>query len=124
MCEAGRIVHHLSRGLSNPKNSVIIVGFMAEHTLGRRLVERRRKVKVLGLERDVFASIYTVGGLSAHADKNELLQFAKETFRRGALRRTVLVHGEDAPKMALKRALREAGIGEVVLSNPGLELEL
>ena len=124
MCEAGRIVHHFSRGLSNPKNSVVIVGFQAEHTLGRRLVERRRKVKVLGLERDVFASIYTVGGLSAHADQDELLRFARETYRQGALRKTVLVHGEDAPKLALRKSLREAGLGEVLISSPGLVVEL
>lgn len=124
MCEAGRIVHHFSRGLSEPKNSVVIVGFQAEHTLGRRLVERRRKVKVLGLERDVFASIYTVGGLSAHADREDLVRFARETYRLGALRKTVLVHGEDAPKLELKNLLVEAALGEVVLSSPGLQVEL
>lgn len=124
MCEAGRIVHHLSRGLENPKNSVVIVGFQAEHTLGRRLVERRKRVKVLGLDRDVYASIYTVGGLSAHADQAELVSFARETYRRGALRATVLVHGEEAPKEQLRALLKDAAIGEVVVSTPGLRIEL
>lgn len=124
MCEAGRIVHHLSRGLSSPKNSVVIVGFQAEHTLGRRLLERRTKVKVLGLERDVFASIHSLGGLSAHADREDLLEFVKAIRRRGALRTTVLVHGEDEAKSKLEAVLQEAGLGPVVKSKPGLEVEL
>lgn len=124
MCEGGRIVHHLARGLENRKNSVVIVGFMAEHTLGRRLVERRREVKVFGLPREVNAEVHVLDGLSAHADRDDLVAFAQAIARRGRVRRIVLVHGEDGPRRALAQALRDAGLGDVVSPRRGERMEL
>jgi metallo-beta-lactamase family protein len=124
MCEGGRILHHFAKGLGNPNNSVVIVGFMAQHTLGRRLVERQRKVKVFGLERDVWCEVYKLNGLSAHADQADLVSFARNTAERGRLQHVALVHGEDTPRKALASGLREAGITDVVQSRKGAILEL
>lgn len=124
MCEGGRILHHLAKGLSKPDNSVVIVGFMAEHTLGRRLVERQRKVKVFGLERDVWCEVYVLNGLSAHADQTDLVAFATQTAGRGNLRTVALVHGERGPRETLAEALQNAGIQNVVQGRIGAQLEL
>jgi metallo-beta-lactamase family protein len=85
MCEGGRIVHHLSKGLTKIENTVVIVGFMAQHTLGRRLQEHRRAVRVLGVERPVHAEVVVLEGLSAHADAQDLSRFARATARAGHL---------------------------------------
>lgn len=119
MCEGGRILHHFARGLGGERNSVIIVGFMAQHTLGRRLVEGRRQVKVFGLERDVRAEVNALDGLSAHADQEDLVTFVQETARRGNVRKIALVHGEDEARWALARALGEAGMAKVLVPHRG-----
>lgn len=124
MCEGGRILHHLARGLGDFKNSVVIVGFMAQHTLGRRLIEGRQEVKVFGLERDVLAEIHTLEGLSAHADRDDLLAFARRTAKQGHLRSVALVHGEPAAREALAEGLREAGVSQVIQSAKGRQVDL
>lgn len=107
MCEGGRILHHFTRALAREKNSVVIVGFMAQHTLGRRLLEGRARVKVFGVERDVRASIHALGGLSAHAGQRDLVAFADATARAGALGQVLLVHGEPAARASLAARLAE-----------------
>ena len=124
MCEGGRIVHHLRRGLEDDRNSVIIVGFMAEHTLGRRLVERRREVKLLGVERRVDAHIHVLNGLSAHADRDDIIGFVRSTSAAGQVRRVVLVHGEPGPSGSLAATLQEAGVPDVIEAEAGARVEL
>jgi metallo-beta-lactamase family protein len=79
MCEAGRVLHHLKASLEDAKNCVMIVGFQAPHTLGRRLVEGRKRVKIFGVERDVRAQVVVMNGFSAHADRTDLLDYAERT---------------------------------------------
>ncbi len=124
MCEGGRILHHFRQGLGDSKNSVIIVGFMAQHTLGRRLLEGRRKAKVFGVERDVWAEIHAIDGLSAHADQSDLLDFAKKIRERGHLKRIALVHGEEGPQATLTEKLKEIGITKVISARAGERLNL
>lgn len=125
MCEGGRILHHFTRGLGDSKNSVVIVGFMAQHTLGRRLLEGRRKVKVFGLDRDVWCEVHALPGLSAHADRDGLLDFARETARLGHLRTIALVHGELDARRSLAKALKAEDLAQqVVEAEPGERLEL
>jgi metallo-beta-lactamase family protein len=124
MCEGGRILHHLATGLADHRNSVVIVGFMAQHTLGRRLVEGRHEVSVFGVTRDVHASVHVLNGLSAHADRDDILRFVKATSRAGNVERVVLVHGEPAARESLKESLAEAGVPQVVSAQKGLRLEL
>jgi len=123
MCEGGRILHHFRSGLGNPKNTVVIVGFMAQHTLGRRLVEGRRVVKVFGVQRDVDASVHVLGGLSAHADQHDLISFAEAIREAGQMERVLLVHGEDKARSTLAEELTERGF-DVVISKKGARVDL
>jgi metallo-beta-lactamase family protein len=107
MCEGGRILHHFARALGQEKNSVVLVGFMAQHTLGRRLLEGRSRVKVFGVERDVRASVHALSGLSAHAGRGDLVTFAESVARAGALERVLLVHGEPTARAHLAARLGE-----------------
>ncbi|MDP2808845.1 MAG: MBL fold metallo-hydrolase [Rhodocyclaceae bacterium] len=92
MCDAGRIKHHLRHNLPRPESSVVITGFQAAGTLGRRLVDGARRVRIFGEEVTVRADIHTIGGLSAHADQAALLGWLGH-FRRPPSR-TFVVHGE------------------------------
>ena len=92
MCENGRILHHLKNNISDERNSVLVVGFMAEHTLGRRLVEGEKQVKIFGEEYTVRAGVEVINGFSAHADSDALLEYAATTGERA--RSIYLVHGE------------------------------
>lgn len=125
MCEGGRILHHLAKGLSSSKNSVVIVGYQAQHTLGRRLLEHRREVKVWGLMRDVCCDVYALNGFSAHGDRDDLLAFARATAERGKVKAIALVHGEDKPKHELKSLLdRERVCNTVIIAERGQRLDL
>jgi metallo-beta-lactamase family protein len=92
MCEAGRVVHHLNWNLPHSQNAIIITGFQAMGTLGRRLVDKVNPVKVLGKELFVKASVHTIGGLSAHADQAGLLRWLKGF--KSAPGKVFLIHGE------------------------------
>ncbi len=124
MCEGGRILHHLMHGLEDPRNSVVIVGFMAQHTLGRRLVEERRKVKVFGVDRDVRARVHALDGLSAHADRKDLVDFVRKVSAVGHVKRVALVHGEEEARDALGAALREQGVPQVIPATKGERIPL
>ncbi len=125
MCEAGRIIHHLKATVEDPKNCVLIVGFQAPHTLGRRIVEKRARVKVFGVERDLRAEVVVLNGFSAHADQSDLLDFVTgEKDRGGKLRRVVLVHGEPGPQKALTQKLHDRGVQQVDAPAAGERIEI
>jgi metallo-beta-lactamase family protein len=107
MCESGRVLHHLRNTIGDERNTILIVGFMAQHTLGRRLVERRPKVRILGLERDLYAQVVVLNAFSAHADRDELRQHALAIRPR---RQTFLVHGEADQQQPLCRTLIADGL--------------
>jgi metallo-beta-lactamase family protein len=94
MCDAGRIRHHLRHHLGRPECAVVIIGFQAEGTLGRRLVDGERRVRLFGEDVRVRAGIHTIGGLSAHADQAALMQWLRGFAH--APRRCFVVHGEEA----------------------------
>lgn len=104
MCEAGRILHHLKNNVGDPRNTVLIVGFQAEHTLGRRLVEKAPTVKIFGDEYPVRCEVVTMNGLSAHADREGLAGMFRAL--RAKPRATLLVHGEVPQGEALRVRLR------------------
>lgn len=124
MCEGGRILYHLRKGVEDPKNTIVIVGFMAQHTLGRRIVERRPEVKVLGLMHALRADVKLLNGLSAHADADDLVNYAVSTAKLGSVRRIGIVHGEDDAKSALADRLGERGGYSIIQSEPGKRVEL
>jgi metallo-beta-lactamase family protein len=124
MCEAGRIVHHLKATIEDEKNTICIVGYQAVHTLGRRIVERRSRVKIFGVERDLRAEVVVMNGFSAHADQRDLVEYAGELKARGPLGRIALVHGEEVPQRALIAKMKENGIEGAVAPQAGSTLEI
>lgn len=119
MCENGRVLHHLQAVVGNPDHTVVIVGWQAQHTLGRRLVEGRSEVRIFGVMRDRFCSVVALNGFSAHADQDGLLRFATELRERGPLRKVALVHGELPALEALREKLEERGFPDVIVPEPG-----
>jgi len=110
MAESGRILHHLLHGASDPRNTILIVGFQAEHTLGRRIVERRPIIKVFGEEVALRAHVEVLNGYSAHGDRTELRAWLDAVRRTSkALGPVWLVHGEEKAQTALAELLRTDG---------------
>ena len=110
MAEVGRILHHLKNGASNPRNTIIIPGFQAEGTLGRRIVERRPMLRILGDEVPLRARVEILNGYSAHADRTELTRWIDEVRAKSKNVPPVwLVHGEPPSQEALATRLRERG---------------
>jgi metallo-beta-lactamase family protein len=112
MCETGRIVHHLRNNIGNPKNTVLIVGFMAEHTLGRRLVEKQPIIRIFGEEHHLRAQVVKLNAFSAHADHDELLEYIGR-FDRERLKYFFVVHGETGQAEALAQAVGSLGIAGI-----------
>lgn len=123
MCEAGRILHHLKNNIEDSRNTILFVGFQAEQTLGRKLVDGWKKVNIFGEEYTVRAAVERIDGYSAHADRNELLDYVRRV-RQTGLRRVFIVHGEEAASLSLAAALKEMGVPEVHVPMPGDTVEL
>lgn len=119
MCEAGRILHHLRYKIHNPKNTILIVGYMAQHTLGRRILEKGGEyrdsgrqgdppvVSFMGKKYPLAARVENMDGFSAHADKDEMLRFLKESNLK--IKKIALVHGEEDQLSAFADTLHGEG---------------
>ena len=117
MCEGGRVLHHLKHCASNPDNVILIVGFQAENTLGRRIVEGNDKIKVLGEEVELKAKVDVIHALSAHADRNGLSDWIGEV--KDNVRYAFAVHGEPERVSAMAALLQDSGIPRVAAPVPG-----
>jgi metallo-beta-lactamase family protein len=104
MCTGGRVLHHLKHNLWKSRCHVVIVGYQAHGTLGRKLVDKAEYVQLWGEDIRVNAAIHTVGGLSAHADQSGLLAWYDEFKSRPPV---YLVHGEDEAQRLLAAALHD-----------------
>jgi metallo-beta-lactamase family protein len=104
MAEAGRIQHHLKNNIEDPRNTVLIVGWQAPNTLGRRLVEKAPAVRIFGMEYKLKAEVVTLNGFSGHADQPGLLRWAK-AFKKPPMQ-TFVVHGEPESAQVLATRLR------------------
>jgi metallo-beta-lactamase family protein len=124
MCEAGRILHHLKASIEDEKNTVLIVGYQAQHTLGRRLVEQRARVRIFGVERERRADVVVLNGFSAHADQKDLVAYAEATAARGPLGQIALVHGDPKPQRILAELLAAKGHRKVAIPAPGDRLDV
>ncbi len=124
MCESGRVLHHLRADVESTANTVVIVGFQAPHTLGRRFVERRTRVRIFGVERDRRADVVVLNGFSAHAGQRELVGFVEGMLARGGVGEIALVHGEPAPQGVLAAKLDALGSRRVHVPERGELLEL
>ena len=110
MMEAGRILHHLANGAADPRNTILIVGFQAEHTLGRRIIENQPMLKIYGDEIPLRAQVEVINGYSAHADRGELTAWIdKVKAASPKLGPVWLVHGEPEAQDALKTSLSAKG---------------
>jgi metallo-beta-lactamase family protein len=110
MVEGGRILHHLVHGASDSRNTILIVGFQAEHTLGRRIVEKQKMIKVFGEEIELRAQVEILNGYSAHADRTELAAWLDQVRAASpSLRQVYLVHGEAKAQDSLAERLRASG---------------
>jgi metallo-beta-lactamase family protein len=123
MCEAGRILHHLKNNIEDPKNTIMIVGFMAAHTLGRRIAERRPEVKIFGQPYQLRAKVKILNTFSAHADYNEILNYIG-TMNKARLKKIFLVHGENDALDNLQKLMLESGIKEVQIVDPETEYSM
>jgi len=133
MCEAGRILHHLRYKIHNANNTILIVGYMAQHTLGRRILEQGlayaasgRKgepplLKFMNKEYPLKARVVQLGGFSAHADKNEMHRFLKKSNLK--VGKIVLVHGEEDQSLAFAEDLKSSGF-EVAVPRKGETIEI
>ena len=128
MVESGRILHHLRYGASDPRNTILIVGFQAEHTLGRRIVERRPVLRVFGEDVELHAQVEILNGYSAHGDRTQLLEWLRDVRSGGVSNgrgqpRVHLVHGEPPAQDAFAAALRADGFS-VDAPEPGQQRAL
>ena len=117
MCEAGRVLHHLKRTVEDPRSTILIAGYQAEGTLGRRIAEQSPQLRILGRTFTLAAEVVAMHGLSSHADHEGLLRrLAPLATSTSKLR---LVHGESEAAAALADALRSAGFQDVAVPQPG-----
>jgi metallo-beta-lactamase family protein len=124
MAEGGRVLHHLRNLVEDDHNTIMIIGFMAQHTLGRRIAERRPRVRIWGVERELHARVEILDGFSAHAERDDLLRYV-EGCGGPSLAHVFLVHGEADQQEPLRAALVSRGIetripkrGDIVTIDP------
>jgi metallo-beta-lactamase family protein len=125
--EAGRILHHLAHGASDPRNTILIVGFQAEHTLGRRIVEQATVLRVFGEDVPLRARVEVLPGYSAHGDRHELQQWldaVRDGIAGAGAPDVYLVHGEPDAQDAFAEQLRAAGYPSVEAPIPHRKIVL
>ncbi|MCD4824118.1 MAG: MBL fold metallo-hydrolase [Phycisphaerae bacterium] len=122
MCEFGRILHHLKNNVWNEQNTICVVGFMAQHTLGRRIVERRKELKIFGRMYPLLARVEILNGFSAHADSADFRRMFAPIAPK--LRGAFVVHGEGPQPVAMTGILNDLGCSNVHIPNPGDVFEL
>lgn len=118
MAEAGRIQHHLANNIANANNIILIVGYCAEHTLGRRIVERQPEVKIFGEVFPLNAEVIVLNSLSAHADANELLDYCNK-LDKAKLKNFFIVHGDEDQQIKFRDRLHASGFGEITIPSRG-----
>jgi metallo-beta-lactamase family protein len=111
MAETGRILHHLKNNIEDSRNTILIVGWQAPDTLGRRLADREKRVRIFGEEYTRRAEVVTIGGLSAHAGQDMLISYAQAS--QASLRELILIHGEERGAEPFMEKLKELNFENV-----------
>lgn len=124
MCENGRVVHHLKHAVTDDRNTILIIGFQAAHTLGRRIVERRPDLRILGRTLPLRARVEVLNGLSAHADAEDFAWWFGALQKSGGVGRVFLVHGEAKAAQALAKIAADAADEGVTIPQLGESFEL
>jgi metallo-beta-lactamase family protein len=122
MAENGRVLHHLKNNIGNPLNTVLIVGWQAENTLGRKIQEKYPQVPIFGERYDLRCEVEIFDEFSAHADRNDLISWVKQGKERW--RKVFLVHGEANSSEAFAAALKEIGIQDVIVPQLGQSFDI
>lgn len=117
MAEAGRILHHLKNNVGDPRNTILIVGWQAENTLGRKIAEKWDEVPIFGEQYSLKAQVEVFDEFSAHADRNDLLEWVSKGQMRW--RKVFVVHGEETSALSLAQAFRDMGLPDVVVPELG-----
>jgi len=120
MCEHGRILHHLKNNIADERNTILIVGYQAKNTLGRKLVEKQEEVNIFGQPYQRKAEVVVLNEFSAHADRNDLISFTEKV----SPERIFLVHGEEDQMEPLATTLKEMGYKVDMPETPGTEYEI
>jgi metallo-beta-lactamase family protein len=122
MAESGRILHHLKNNIENPANTVLIVGWQSENTLGRKIQDKYPQVPIFGEFYDLKAQVEVMDEFSAHADRTDLITWISRG--KNSWQKVFLVHGEPDSTSSLAQALKENGIKEVIVPKLGESYEL
>lgn len=121
MCEGGRVLHHLKHAVQDSNNIILICGYQAENTLGRRIVEKRNPIRILGEEVQMNAKVEIINALSAHADRAGLIDWISEI--KDNVRHAFAVHGDIEKVTAMAELLKEQGVPKVAAPAPGESFE-
>ena len=123
MCENGRIVHHLRNTITDERNTILSIGFQADHTLGRRIVERRPELNILGRTIPLRARVEVINGLSAHADAEDFRWWFNHLQRKGGAGQVFVVHGETKAAQALAKIAEDCSDLPPIIPNCGQSFE-
>lgn len=121
MCEAGRIRHHLKNNIEDPKNTVIVVGYMAENTLGRKIVDKQPQIKIFDRMYKMNAEVVIMEAFSAHADMNDLDDYIKPI---KGLKKVMLVHGEEDQSKPFAERIKTFSKADVTIMMPQVTIDL
>ena len=124
MCEHGRILHHLKNNIEDPRNAVLLVGYQAANTLGRKIQDGMKIVNIFGDAYDVKAEIINMDAFSAHADRSDLLDYIKRLNDVQPIKKIFLVHGEEGQGLDFAEFLKESGFNNVEVPFPGQQFEI
>jgi len=122
MCEGGRVLHHLKHTIPHKRNIVLIVGYQAENTLGRRLVKHLEPIRIYGEELALNAEVHSIQALSAHADRNEMIEYFNAMGPQ--VERAFVVHGDLDQNEPMAEALTQLGARDVLIPQPGQIAEM
>jgi len=118
MAETGRILHHLANNIENDRNIILMVGYCAENTLGKKIIEKESVIKIFGEEYNVRAEVIVMNSLSAHADSNELTNYCNN-FDKKKMKNIFLVHGDYDQQQKFSSRLNSIGFGQIIIPNRG-----
>jgi metallo-beta-lactamase family protein len=122
MCEGGRVLHHLKNNIGDPRNTILLAGYQAEYTLGRKIEEGWKEVPIFGEPMPLRAEVQKLDALSGHADREEMLAWMKPLV--SGLKKVFLVHGEPEQQTAFATAIRERYQLDVVAPGRGQSFDL
>ena len=124
MSTGGRILHHERRYLSDPRSTILFIGYQVKNSLGRRILDGEKEVRIFGEKVAVNCRVEAIGGYSAHADQNMLTEWVRQAAGAGKLKKIFVVQGEEDSSLALSRKIKRVLNLDAVVPNPGESFEL